>query len=105
MPTNDWQIGGLYRRGTFNGVPGYFSQPGGIGQPVFPTQQNAQPWPDYPIPGLFIQEYLPWWSPGCGHSIKEWMVIREFDYDSNQSVALICCCICTFVQNVYSPFE
>lgn len=102
--TNQWAIGAMFYGGLVNGQP-FFVQPGGIGTPVYPTQKNAQPWPEYPIPGLFINEFIPIWTPGCGHSTNFWLVIREYDYVSQNSVALICCSVCTFVENVYSPFE
>ena len=104
MPTNSWQVGAMYYGGLVDGQP-FFTQPGGPGTQVFPTQQNAAPWPDYPIPGLVIQEYSPWWAPGCGHSIKFWKVIREYDYTTSSSVALVTCEICSYVQNTIEPFE
>jgi hypothetical protein len=102
MATNRWQIGALYQPGGPNGI---FSQPGGIGTAVYPTQQNSQPWLDWPVVGLIINEYVPWWSPGCGHSIKTWKVIREWDYETSMSVALVCCEVCTYVQSKVEPFE
>lgn len=102
---NRFAIGVMYYGGAFNGQPGFFTQPSGPGTPVFPTQQNAASWPEYPIPGLVIQEYSPWWSPGCGHSIKTWKVIQEWDYDNDTSVALITCEVCSYCQAVYRPFE
>lgn len=103
MTTNRWTVGLMYYNGLLNGQP-FFTQavPGGQ---VLPTQQNATPWEDYPIEGMVIQEYSPWFAPGCGHSIKMWKIIREFDYNTNSSVALICCEICSFVQNYHEPYE
>jgi hypothetical protein len=92
----------MYNQGLHNGQP-FFTQPGGPGTKVIPTQENAQPWPDYPVQGLVINEYNPWWSPGCGHSIKFWMVVQEWDYGSGQSVALVCCSVCSYVQNAIEP--
>lgn len=104
MATNRWQIGALYYPG---GPPptSYFTQPGGIGSKVYPTQKNAEPWPDFPVPGMIINEYVPWWSPNCGHSISEWLIIREYDYDENVDCALICCRVCSYCQAVYRPFS
>ncbi len=101
---NRWVIGGLYQLGLLNGQP-FYTQPGGIGTQVFPTQANAVPWPEYPVPGLILNEYVPWWAPGCGHSIKYWKIFKEWDYDTNQSCALVCCPACTYVQSVIEPFE
>lgn len=105
MPTNRWTQGTMYFQGILNAQPPFFTQPGGPNTPVFPTQRNAEPWPDYPIPGQVIQEYSPWWAPGCGHSIKSWKVIREYDYTSGQSVALVTCEVCSFIQYAITPFE
>lgn len=118
MPQNRWQLGvcfyggldftttpySLTNAGTLNGKA-FWTQPGGPNTQVFPTQKNNQPWPDYPIPGMIINEFIPWFSPGCLHSIKFWSIIREYDYDTQQSCALITCSICNYVQNVYEPFE
>lgn len=102
--TNDWALGQMYGGGLLNGNP-FYTQPGGPFTAVYPTQKNAAPWPEYPIPGLFINEYTPWFSPGCGHAIQVWRLIREFDYPSQQSVCLITCEICQYVQNAVSPYE
>jgi hypothetical protein len=39
------------------------------------------------------------------HSIKEWTIIREFDYETNMSVALITCRICSYCQGKMEPFD
>lgn len=99
---NRWQVGGLYGGGLLNGQPFYTQAE--IGGPVIPSQYSG-PWVDFPIPGLVISEYVPWWSPGCGHSIKFWKVVKECDYttDPISEVALVLCSICGFCQNVM-PF-
>lgn len=99
MTTNRWTLGVPYDP-TMNGVP-FWTQPDGPYTKVFPQMQNNAPWPEYPVPGLVINEYAPFWSPACQHPIKEWKIIQEFDYDSNQAVSLICCNVCTLVQNVH----
>lgn len=101
---NRWTIGVMYEQGIVSGVP-FFTQPDGPGTIVLPTQANAVPWDAYPIQGLILNEYSPWWSPSCGHSIKFWKIFKEWDYDNNESVALVCCSICTFCQSTISPFE
>lgn len=94
----------MYYGGLLNGAP-FFTQPGGPGTQVLPTQQNGTPWVDFPVIGLVIQEYQPWWAPGCGHAIKVLKCIREWDYETDQSVALICCEVCSYVQRTIEPFE
>lgn len=102
--TNRWQIGVMYFQGLLNGQP-FYTQPGGPGTEVLPTQKNAQQWPEYPIAGLVIQEYNPWWSPGCGHSIKSWKIIKEWDYTTNSDCALVTCEVCSYVQRVVEPYN
>ena len=103
MTQNRWQLGTMYYGGRLNGNS-FYVQPSGPFTAVTPTQRSG-PFLDWPVPGMVITEYIPWWSPGCGHSIKFWSVIREFDYPSNQSCALITCSICNYIENVYMPFE
>jgi hypothetical protein len=104
VATNDWTPGRMYYP---QGPPPttYYTQPGAPFTTVYPQQKNAQPWPEWPVIGQIIQEFAPYWSPACGHSIKEWLVIREYDYVEETSVALICCRVCSMVQGVYRPFE
>jgi hypothetical protein len=115
--SNSWQLGVPYDF-TMNGVP-FWTQSAPF-QPVFPTQQNG-PWPEYPIAGGIINEFSPWWAPGCGHAIKLWRIFQEYDYVAGQPVSLICCNICTYIQqvaplnggavadfdtqNVYNPYQ
>ena len=97
VPTNRWTVGTMYYQGLLNGSP-FYSQPGGPGTQVFPTERNGAPWPEYPIPGLVINEYQPWVVPGCLHSVKEFCVIQEYDYATDQQVALLTCPTCSYVQ-------
>jgi hypothetical protein len=101
---NRWAIGEMYYGGLVGGQV-FFTQPLGPSTAVTPSQQNSQPWTDWPVVGLIINEYSPFWAPGCGHSCKELAIVREFDYETNKSVALICCNICYYVQRVIEPFE
>jgi hypothetical protein len=94
----------MYYGGLLNGAP-FFTQPGGPGTQVFPTQANNIPWTDYPTVGLVLSEISPWWFPPCLHSIKSWKLIREFDYETNQSCCLICCEVCSFVVRAVIPYE
>lgn len=103
MAANRWQLGVPY---TFqlNGAD-FFTQPGGPGTQVFPTQQNNTPWADWPIPGMVITEYVPFWAPPCLHAIKEWRIIPEFDYENDVPVSLVCCNICTLVVRAVSATD
>jgi hypothetical protein len=83
----------------------FFTQAAPFG-PVTPSQQNAAVWEDWPAAGVMvINEFSPWWSPGCGHSIRMWSIIREFDYTTDKSVALITCRICNYIQSTMEPFD
>lgn len=103
-PTNRWQIGTMYYGGLLNGQP-FYTQPGGPGTAVLPPTPQAQPWKEYPISGLVISAFNPWFVPGCQHAIKRWAIVHEFDYTLNQSCALICCNQCYYVQRSVSPYE
>lgn len=102
--TNRWQLGVMYYQGNLNGQP-FFTQPEGPGTAVSPTQVNGAPWPEYPIAGQVLQEMSPWWIPGCGHSIKTWKLIREYDYETAMSCCLVACEVCSYVQNSVEPYE
>lgn len=99
MPANRWQIGALYPPGGLNGVA--WQQPDGVGGLVYPQPQvggayeSIQP----------FNERSSIFNPPCGHAINGALVQREFDYDTNSSVALICCQECGFVIYTLEPFE
>jgi hypothetical protein len=102
---NRWAVGTMYGNGYLNGQP-FFTQPAGPFTAVLPPTPNNVPWEEYPIKGLVISAYVPWFSPGCQHAIKQWKMIQEFDYDTNQSVELVCCLICAYVQSShFQPAE
>lgn len=69
-----------------------FTQPGGIGTPVVPQQEenNNQ--------GMF--------QPGCGHSIMEYDVrCMEVDGEPEAPSAVVCCPLCGYVQTIITPFS
>ena len=99
MPTNDFQVGALYIPG---GIPGYFTQPGGIGTQVFPAQVQASS--DYFSTKPFT-EYSGVYLFGCQHSANECMVFRDWDYETGMSVAILACPLCSYVQRTIEPFE
>lgn len=96
---NSWQVGALYPPGGLNNIA--WTQPGGIGTQVFPAQivggsyESTEPFNERS--GIF--------NCGCGHSQNQALIQREFDYDTNQSVALVCCPLCGFVSYTLTPFE
>lgn len=78
-------VGGLYPQ-----AEGYevSSQPGGVGTPVTSQPQT-------------IGERLGKFNPQCGHSINSWEIIRVAE--DGVTSALVCCPICRYVQNKYTP--
>jgi hypothetical protein len=99
MPANDWTIGNLYPAP--GGIGGFWKQPvpGGL---VYPQQVRANSdqlsvEPYCELTGVFIGT--------CGHSFNAVYVVREFDYDTGSSVALLNCPLCGCIQRTIEPFE
>lgn len=99
MATNRWSVGSLYPEGGLHDIA--WSQPGGPGTRVFPQQQTGQDYfstkPFSELSGVFV-------SP-CGHYQDNPTIQREYDYDTNQSCALVQCSLCGYVAYVIEPFE
>lgn len=96
---NTWQVGALYPPGGRNNVA--WSQPGGVGTQVFPQQQTGV---DYFAVTPF-SELTGMMSSGCGHFLMTPLIQREYDYDTEKSVALLCCPLCGYVNSYLEPFE
>jgi len=97
MPTNDWQVGLQYDK-KWNNVA--WTQPGGVGTKVYPQQVTGnsdlltnEPFSE--LSGTFLF--------GCGHSVNQVLLQIDWNYDTDEQVALICCPTCSFVQRVISP--
>lgn len=97
---NAWQIGSLYP--LVGGQGGFWTQPAGPYSPVFPQQQtnNTDILSSVPFNELTGQ-----YMGVCGHSFNMCMVFREYDYDNETSVALLCCPSCGTVQRSIAPFS
>lgn len=97
-PQNDWQIGALYP--SPGGLGGFWIQET-IGGIVKPMQQTGTDYfsikPFSELSGIF--------SSPCSHWFNYPLVQREYDYNTNSSVALICCCVCGFIIYNLEPFE
>jgi len=104
VPSNSWALGTMYRGGTFNGVPGFFTQSAPF-QPVFPQLPQGAPWPEFPGPSQMVFSYGPWIGIGCLHWVHEFNIIRDFDYTTGESVALLTCPVCSYIQRAVEPFE
>lgn len=96
---NSWQIGTLYPPGGLNNIA--WSQPGGPGTPVYPQQEVGGAY-ESTVP---FNERTGMFSAGCGHSMNQALVQREYDYDNDISVALVLCPLCGYTQYSISPFE
>lgn len=99
MATNDWKIGALYYPG---GIGGFWQQPDGVGGLVYPQQVTGNSSilttePFNELTGTYVF--------ACGHSANECMVVRDWNYETNMSVALLMCPLCSFVQRTIEPFE
>lgn len=90
----------MYYGGKLNGVD-FYTQPSGAFGPVFPATPNGEPFTDWPVIGIVVSAYQPWFSPGCLHAIKQWRMIQEYDYNTNESVELCTCFICSYVQSAH----
>ena len=69
-------------------------------------QQNNGPFLAYPVPGQFFEEAgEALWRSGCGHGWDCIQVFRDYDSDTDMSVAILACPICTFIINYVEPYE
>ena len=102
MSVTQSQVGTLY-------IPRYnniaWTQPLGPGTTVYPTQNNGA-FLNFPVPGQFFGESSEaLWHPGCNHGINEWRIFRDYDPEKNQSAAVICCSVCSFISSIREPYE
>jgi hypothetical protein len=95
--------GSLYIQ-NFQGVAWF--QPNGVGTQVFPAQNVGNQYAFSPTPGMIVwSENSGIWYFGCGHSVMEPMIFRDYDNMLGVSVAVICCPMCSFIQRYQSPYE
>ena len=98
MPTNDWQVGGIYNP-NWNGIK--WTQPGGLFSPVLPitqVQANSNLLTTEPFSELTGTFRL-----GCLHSVDQMMLQLDYDYISQVQVMLVLCPTCSYVSRVISP--
>jgi hypothetical protein len=100
------QIGTLLNGGYQNGLLVY-TQPGGVGSPVFPQPPTTSPpgnWkrtfykPSYP----FVFSSLLTW--GCGHWTNTCEVFEQWDPVNECQAALLCCPVCSFLGYIVEPY-
>lgn len=97
--TNDWSLYNLYPPN--GGIGGIWSQPVPEGL-VYPQQVTAN---SNLFTTLPFSELTGQYVGSCGHSFNACQVFREYDYENETSVALLCCGTCGCVQRTIAPFE
>jgi len=88
MAVTDCAIVGLQFHPSLYGPK--WTQPGGIGTPVFPAQTTGE------LVGLFMA--------GCGHSFNSW-IIEESQACNGDTVAVVMCPLCRYCQRIIDPFS
>jgi len=99
MPSS-FVVGSLYQP-RWNGIA--WSQPGGVGTQVFPTQ-NVGNFQAYPVSGQMWAETGLWTSP-CLHWFDSFLIQRDFDEGTQMSVAIQMCPICSLIIRIYEPYD
>jgi hypothetical protein len=98
-------IGTLYNKGLVNGLL-VWTQPGGPGSIVQPQPPQVNPPPNWknsnwlPAFPYTYQGLLNW---GCGHWTNTAEIYTEFDDATDQVATLVCCPVCTYVQQIIEP--
>jgi hypothetical protein len=93
-------LGSLYIT-NYQGIAWSQPIPGGT---VYP-QQNTGPF-GYPGNQILMQEPgQGLWTSGCGHWWDCIQVFRDYDSDAQQSAAVLCCPLCSFLIRVVEPYE
>lgn len=109
MATNGWTLGTMYYAAGGFGLPGGvgrgFTQPGGPFTLVYPLQVVDPSSTIAPFSTNPVTEQTGVMSFACGHFADEPMIIRDFDYTTNMSVALVCCPRCSCITSTIEPFE
>jgi len=77
-----------------------WSQPGGPNTTVYPQAKDS-------APGQFETPLTPsgQYIPGCGHAQNALRVWEEYDPESGEQAAIICCGVCTFVIEIIIPYS
>ncbi len=104
-PGMPFRVGALYNGGYQNGLLVY-TQPGGVGTPVFPQPPQVNPPPNWKnsnwLPSYpFVQTALLAWP--CGHWINEPEVYTVYDEYAAVQAALLCCSVCSYIGYIIEP--
>lgn len=106
-PAFPYQVGMLLFGGIQNGQQIY-TQPGGIGTPVFPQPPQINPPPNWHganwLP-QFPYAYTALLTWGCAHWTNTAEVFRGFNPYDQESVAFLCCPVCGYLGYIVEPYE
>lgn len=95
-------VGQLYKGGLVNGLP-FWTQPGGIGTTVFPQLPEQFPAINTGFPQV-VMSYPSYYVWGCGHPSNTAEIFEVYDPYGEQDVALICCPLCSYIQEIMEPY-
>lgn len=81
-------------------LPSVWRQPGGPGTTVYPQPYDS-------AAGEFEPPLIPqgMYSFQCGHIFNLPAIFEEYDPDTDEQAAIICCPVCTLVQQIIEPYE
>jgi hypothetical protein len=97
-----FQVGQLYKGGKINGLP-VWTQPGGQGGLVYPQLPQKFPAINTGFPQA-VMSYPSLYVFGCGHPLNCPEIFEVYDPYGEQDVALVCCPMCSFIQQVIEPY-
>lgn len=81
-------------------LPSFWSQPGGPGTTVYPQPYDS-------AAGEFEPPLIPYgmYSFMCRHIFNLPAIFEEYDPVSGEQAAIICCPVCTLVQQIIIPYS
>lgn len=106
-PGMPFRVGSLYNGGYQNGLLVY-TQPGGVGTPVFPQPPQTSPpqnWNRTYYKPIYPTTFVGLLSWGCGHWTNNPEVVKVFDNYSGENAALLCCNVCSYIGYIVEPYE
>lgn len=96
-------VGQLYKGGLVNGLK-VWTQPGGQGTPVFPQLPTQFPTINTGYPQV-VMSYPALYVFGCLHPLNCAEIFEVYDPYIQEQVALVCCPMCSFIQQIITPYE
>ena len=101
MQPGAFSVGQLYKGGYLFGQK-IWNQPvpGGLVYPQLPTQFPQQNQGYYQQ----VMSYPSLYVAGCGHPFNCFEVFEAYDAYAGVQVALLCCPMCSYIQEIISPY-